>query len=179
MLNITQAVTRSARGVFNYEGRSRRSECWWTALFWGAVIVALGLVEEIFFPKISSFDAAVYFGNSGWEAWLLNWRYHPASTLLYYITLPIFLALMARRMHDVGRSAWIGTIPIISFEMLNFIPEPSYMDWVQKEADLAPMNILYFALIFGGSVLGLYSFALGLLDSEKANNKYGPSQKYP
>ncbi len=65
MLNITQAVTRAVRSTFDYKGRSRRSEYWWTFLFFGVVLVAITLVEEVLIAEVTKPDMEVYFGAEG------------------------------------------------------------------------------------------------------------------
>lgn len=94
-----QTIQESVRAVFSryatFQGRARRPEYWWFALFSLLVSIALMVVDVIIF------------GSS--EVSVLN----PIWSL--FVLVPT-LAVGARRLHDTGRSGWwllIGLIPII------------------------------------------------------------------
>lgn len=178
MLNISQAVTRSVSRTFDYKGRARRSEYWWTSLFLLVVISASGTIDAMIVPEMSEADMQNYFGG-GWKEWLLDWKYTPLSTGLYYLALPTMIAVTARRMHDVGRAAWIGIVPVLAMELIIFFPFTGLETMsITGQFELSPALTvsLAFALII--LVLGLYALILSIRDSERISNRFGPSPKY-
>ena len=178
MLTITQAVTRSVRRTFDYASRARRSEYWWTWLFITAFIFALGLVDEMIVPAMVEADIQEYYGG-GWKAWVLDWKHTPLSTGLYYLSLPTIIAVTGRRMHDVGRAAWIGISPIVMMEFVSFFPLNDLgFKLGAGQLEFNPMIGLILGLVLIIIVLGLYSFFLSLRDSDRRANRFGPSPKY-
>lgn len=79
----------------NFEGRTQRRGYWYFYLFYLIIGVVLGIID-IFISKIIGFDLL--------------------STIFGLGTIIPFLALGARRLHDIGKSGWwqlIGLIPLI------------------------------------------------------------------
>ncbi|MEZ4874660.1 MAG: DUF805 domain-containing protein [Flavobacteriaceae bacterium] len=89
----------------NFEGRARRSEYWYYALFNFLIILAYGIIVLI---------AGVSMGDN--------------STLFILLMVPLILfalallvpsiAVAVRRLHDTGKSGWwylIGVIPVVSY----------------------------------------------------------------
>lgn len=178
MLTITQAVTRSVRATFDYNRRSRRSEYWWTWLFVLVLVFAISYIDDWMIPVVSDADMQDYSGG-GWKEWLLDWKYTPFSTGLYYLTLPTLLAVTARRMHDVGRRAWIGILPVIALEFEIFIPGVTFgIEAGTENFVLSPVLFIASGLMLIILVLGIYSFVLCLMDSHRTSNRFGPSPKY-
>lgn len=92
------------RSVFSqyvgFQGRARRSEYWWFALF----CFLLGIVTAILDPALGT-DFGDSFGSGGVISSLVNLA----------LVLPS-LAVGARRLHDTDRSAWwllIALIPLV------------------------------------------------------------------
>ncbi len=82
-MNFTQAVSSGFSRYFDFRTRSSRSEYWWWTLF----SVLLSVVATVF-------DAALFGG---------------AAVLDTLSSVALFipgLAVGARRLHDIGRSAW-------------------------------------------------------------------------
>ena len=82
-MNFTQAVSSGFSRYFDFKTRSSRSEYWWWTLF----SVLLSAVATVF-------DAALFGG---------------AAVLDTLSSVTLFvpgLAVGARRLHDIGRSAW-------------------------------------------------------------------------
>lgn len=86
----------------DFEGRARRSEFWYFALFNIIAAIVINIVAGILTNVIG--EAAAFLG------------------LLYSLaTLLPNLSVAARRLHDTGRSGWwqlIGIIPLIGFIVL-------------------------------------------------------------
>lgn len=85
-IGFLDAVKLFFKNYTNFKGRSRRSEYWWFCLFNMIVSTLLGLI----IPDIAGLWALV-------------------------ILVPT-LSLVARRLHDIGKSGWwylIGLIPLV------------------------------------------------------------------
>ena len=90
-MNFSQAVAICLRKYVDFSGRSGRPEFWWFFLFQVVVMLVTGMLSDMLYVLA-------------------------ALALL----LP-GLAVGARRLHDIGKSAWfllIGVIPIVGFLVL-------------------------------------------------------------
>lgn len=105
-MNFTQAIASGFRNYVTFSGRAARSEFWYWALF----VVILSVVAAIL-------DAAVFP-----ELWVDPENIvTPFGSVASLATLLPSLAVGARRLHDIDRTAWwlllhltlIGTFVII------------------------------------------------------------------
>jgi uncharacterized membrane protein YhaH (DUF805 family) len=95
-MSFGQAISSFFSNYANFEGRSRRSALWWMVLLEIIVVFGLGLV-----------------GGSVGDPGILVTIWHVA-------TLVPWLALWARRLHDIGMSGWwqlVFLIPFVGFVM--------------------------------------------------------------
>ena len=86
-----------------FRGRSRRSEYWFVQLFLVITNVAVGVIDLI----LMGGDVDRFIANGGGRIVGLVW---------ILVTLVPALALLVRRLHDIGRSGWwalIGFVPIV------------------------------------------------------------------
>jgi len=98
-MNFQQAVQTCFRKYVDFSGRASRPEYWWFVLAYVIAAVVAGFIHEA----------------------------------LYYLVVLAFLLPMlaagARRLHDVGKTAWlllVGLIPIIGgLVLLYFTVQPS------------------------------------------------------
>ena len=97
-MNFQQAVQTCFRKYTDFSGRASRPEYWWFILGYVVVAFVAGFIHEF----------------------------------VYYLVVLVFLlpllAAGARRLHDVGRSAWfllLGLIPVIgTLVLLYFMVQP-------------------------------------------------------
>ena len=145
---------KAFRQSFVWSGRTPRSEFWW---FFAGIFVLQLILLLVAMAFISS-------------AWMLQIVFY--SFLL--LVLPALAAAAARRLHDVGWSAWWQFLPMF-FQLpvplaLILIPPPdsplysAYSDFVQAAS----------ASTVIGSLLTLALFVLLVLPSQNADNEYGP-----
>jgi len=90
-MNFSQAISTCLRKYVDFSGRAGRPEFWWFFLFQIIVMVVTGMMSDIL---------------SGIAA--------------LGLLLP-GLSVGARRLHDIGKSAWfllLGLIPILGFLVL-------------------------------------------------------------
>ncbi|MBR5324684.1 MAG: DUF805 domain-containing protein [Muribaculaceae bacterium] len=150
-LGFTEAINAAASKIFQIKGRSRRSEFWWTHMIVYLLSTALTPVP--------------IFGG-----------------ILNLLVIP----LKIRRLHDTGRSAWwwgIGALIKISFVVyilyssaklaLNGYEFEDYDSFVFEYIVLK--GILFIGAI---AIYDVFLLILCCIDSDKGENKYGPSPKY-
>jgi uncharacterized membrane protein YhaH (DUF805 family) len=90
-MNFSQAVSTCLRKYVDFSGRAGRPEFWWFFLFQVIVVVVTGMVSD------------VLNGIAGLA-----------------LLLPA-LSVGARRLHDIGKSAWfllLALIPVLGFLIL-------------------------------------------------------------
>lgn len=114
-MNILEAVKSVFTNYANFRGRARRSEYWWWALAYIIIVIVLGFVER---AVLGSGSADVASGDGGvsasFNAGILSGLFMLASAIPY-------LAVGARRLHDIDRSGWwmlIAFIPLIGWLVL-------------------------------------------------------------
>lgn len=101
------AVKRYFTKYATFSGRASRSEYWWVALLNGVIAGALS----------AWMMAAFFAGIDPWTNELTGYGFLVPFALIMLYSLAILvpsLALLARRLHDGGYSAW--------FILLNFVP---------------------------------------------------------
>jgi uncharacterized membrane protein YhaH (DUF805 family) len=94
-MGFSEAIRHCLASYATFQGRARRSEYWYFALFGVLVSVATGLLDLILFP--------------GFESSVISLI---ASLALLLPTL----AVSVRRLHDTGRSGWwllVGLVPLV------------------------------------------------------------------
>jgi uncharacterized membrane protein YhaH (DUF805 family) len=84
-MNFTQAISSGFQNYLNFTGRAARSEYW----FWTLFTVLLSIVASLI-------DLAL----------LRSIDFSPLSTIVSLGTLLPSLAVGARRLHDLDRTAW-------------------------------------------------------------------------
>ena len=115
-LNPFQAVRLSLTRTFDFRGRSRRSEYWWTMLVFVAIGLPLVLLDEFLFA--GQWESQ---NSHGWAGFVGYLRYYPISSIFEWLTLIPLVSLGMRRLHDIGRTGWwalIGLIPILGLIVL-------------------------------------------------------------
>lgn len=84
-MSFAQAISTCFRNYVTFDGRARRSEYWWWALFAGLVLVAARLVS-----------LSIY-------------------GLAFVVLLLPSIAVATRRLHDTGRSGWWQLLDLVPF----------------------------------------------------------------
>lgn len=86
MMSFIDAIKSGIQGTTSFDGRATRSQFWWFALFYQ--LINFGMMA-----------LAMQIGQ-------------PLIALIPYLLIPSYLAVAAKRMHDVGKSGWFMLIPI-------------------------------------------------------------------
>lgn len=169
-VEFTEALRLSFRNIFNFKGRARRSEFWWTTVgvylitlvvYLLAMLIGAGTAgfADLFQPEsvVSGSLSAYGIVIGAWAivAWIL------------------MFALSVRRLHDTGHSGWlIGTAYLLGFAGFTIV---FIGTGIRNSLSLTTIGMLVFAVYL---LLALYIFFLTIFDSDVEENKYGPSQKY-
>jgi uncharacterized membrane protein YhaH (DUF805 family) len=84
-MNFTQAISSGFQNYLNFTGRAARSEYWFWTLFTVLLSIVASLIDLALFRSID---------------------FSPLSTIVSLGTLLPSLAVGARRLHDLDRTAW-------------------------------------------------------------------------
>jgi len=180
MLNPIQAVQLAVKNQFNFRGRARRSEYWWTTLVWMLIFLALLTFDEFTFVGLDT-EVELY----GWQGFLDNFRYYPLSTGFEFLTYPMVISLGFRRLHDIGRRGWpviLATIITLYTTYLNPDDILSLLGLAVLEPD-TPKQDVFGLIIFNlcaivaTFLLWIYITICAIFDSQKGLNKFGPNPK--
>jgi uncharacterized membrane protein YhaH (DUF805 family) len=160
-LGFTEAVKLAWSRLFDFKGRSRRSEFWWYMLAFYIVCYLLGLVFSSLLP--GSLGAIL-------------------SSLLWVFALGVTI----RRLQDNGHSKWWVIISLIvsvvynayfvnsdlMFELssINFNPE-AIVKSIMDDPLIMVLSIL-------DSIFTIVIVVMCLIDGKPEYNKYGDSPKY-
>ncbi len=197
MMSFGQAVKTCFKKYFDFKGRARRSEYWWFNLFnfivtfiW-SLIASFISIAIVFRPLNSAADINEY-----------NPLMYIIIMLLITIIPLIFLyitqyAVMTRRLHDTGRSGWwivlsfatgigylvtyfMALMPILSRigDDENYVPTTQFQ--VVAETFQSSPALAVFMCIFAlaSLIVWLAILVFTIQDSDRGENKYGPSPKY-
>ena len=188
MMNPIESITTCLKKYAIFKGRARRSEYWWFVLFNFIIMVAWMFLCVFGFVTIAasdSFDPGAFFSNF--------WVFCIVLLLPYLLMFFPMYAAMTRRLHDTGRSGWW----IVAYFVLSLIYMGLYFytmwpmfsamnldtELPQDPAANALLNSPGLMMAIG--LLGLAVFVFGIvlivfmvMDSQRGENKYGPSPKY-
>jgi uncharacterized membrane protein YhaH (DUF805 family) len=102
-MSFSAAVRSFWSHYATFTGRSRRSEYWFVQLFLVLTNIAVGVIDLILMDG----DVDRFIANGGGGIVGLVW---------ILVTIVPALAVLVRRLHDIGRSGWwalIGFVPIV------------------------------------------------------------------
>lgn len=112
-------VWLNRRRKFCFSGRSSRSEFWYVMLFYILTLVALipleTLIFRIIFQNTEEFLLVKEIAEELFCLSIVTW-----FLFLFFRTLPLFV----RRLHDAGKSGWVGwliLVPIIGITILLYL----------------------------------------------------------
>ena len=135
-----QAVKRFFKKYATFSGRASRSEYWWVMLFNGVITGLLSFWA--FTALVNSIDP--------WTNELTGTSYILPYALLMLYALATFvpgLALLVRRFHDGGFSAWfvllglipfVGSIVFLVFSLMPSKPEGARFDAGYRQEQYVP-----------------------------------------
>lgn len=187
-MSFKEAVGKCFGEYATLSGRARRSEFWWFYLFATLIVavplVAMTIVALFFEGKLPVDFEDLSMTVKGIDAVLVVFM-----TLACLFLLIPSLAVQVRRLHDTGRSGWwvmwgvLSRLPykITSGYVLGGMADKSSNEIMNlmKGFEVSTVGgslMLLFSLLSWGMSIVLLIFMLK--DSDKGENKYGPSPKY-
>lgn len=158
--SFPEAVRKGCNRLFDFHGRTRRSDFWWFMLAYMICYFILTNICKAFLPLL-------------------------AAAICDLAVLSLALAITVRRLLDRGASKWwvfanyastvVYTLYIygtgIGEELMSVNASPA----VSMSVLTDPVFIISLIVIM---ITGLVTFVLCLLDGKPQPNKYGPSPKY-
>lgn len=149
-MTFIESVKTCFRKYVDFKGRATRSEFWWFQLL--GMIVGIG----------SSVTDAVFFSD------LLIIGISPLTMITTLTLLLPNAAVFARRLHDIGWSAWLQIPFYVSYlSSLNFLL-PGF------STSALVLSLVGFGILFWFGLLMIL-----IKDSQPKSNKYGPNPKKP
>ena len=110
-MNFIEAVKSCFTKYATTEGRSLRSEYWYFTLFYIIGTIITSILDIIIFPGLT------------------EGAYTPLNMIFSLGSLLPFIAVAARRLHDVNRNGWWQLIPMTVIGIIPFIY------WMTKKGD--------------------------------------------
>jgi len=161
-MNFLTAVKTCFRKYFVFSGRARRSEYWWFFLFNFLVGIVLSIVDAVIFNSSGPVTSVGFSTGEG-----------PISGLYNLAVFIPGLSVSWRRLHDIERSGWwIGGLFL-------FIPVMMLLIFGLSGVGAGPLaGILTFLSVLAFIVYTIVILVFLCTDSQKRDNKYGPSPKY-
>ena len=137
-MNFQNAITTCLKKKYaNFSGRASRSEFWYFWLFNYAIYAILIII-----------------------AWNISLKFFWFLGLFFLVNFIPYIAVTARRLHDVNKSGWFQILPL-PFSILDRILERA------SQEGLSTIS----ALITAG--LYIYLIVLWCKDGDKKNNRFG------
>lgn len=109
-MTFTESISTCYSKSFNVSGRASRSEYWFFYLFLVLVYALLMILAAVF--SANSYDYDEYGRSIGSaEPYFIM----IALGIFYLCSIPAFICVLARRLHDIGKSGWWQLISLIPF----------------------------------------------------------------
>lgn len=150
---------------FNFSGRARRREYWGFMLFWYIMFIVLILIGFS-----TSFDATVYSPR----ALYMHIPFIALLSLAFLVSIIPGIAVLVRRLHDVGFSGWWMLAPIAIRLLSILVLAPSILGF-----SIAPSTMVISSIIFNilQALVSIGLLILLVMDSQHGPNKYGEDPK--
>ena len=187
MLNPIQAIGVAWRNKFDFRGRARRSEYWWTVIFSAILLICIAFLDEFIFPSGISGDLDMNYVEKGWEGFFNDLKAYPIFNIVNFLLLLPLTFLAIRRLHDTGRKGWLAIICAFQDLFVSYLPTSAIFSIIYHvtENDLRDsyldgfdtMDYFYILFFVSYFLLALWLFILCVLPSQKKRNRYGANSK--
>ena len=182
MMPFWTAVKTCFKKYFDFKGRARRSEYWWFSLF-GAILYFVWGLLIAFIVVPMGFEAATGSDVVTDPTPLFMFLLAVITWLpLLFIIIPLYAAL-TRRLHDSGHSGWwvvASLVLTIIYYALHYYFVDQYVLSDLGSSGVASHQSLGMLLLLTlpNLVIGIIILIFSIQDSEKHENRFGPSPKY-
>ena len=170
--NFIEGALSGATNIFVFSERMRRSDYWWYFLF--CIIVCL----VSFFGFLSWMDY-MYQRFEELQTTLTDHQLFPyrftAFTMPIYLFMAMIFTAQARRIHDIGRTAWLPIVKTMCFAAFIAV----YKDFaISLDTFFPPLGWLGWLMLMSYFAFAIYMAILACVDSQKERNEFGDSPKY-
>lgn len=159
-LEFMEAVQLAWSRLFDFKGRSRRSEFWWFLLAYWVCYFFVNLLLGIFLPYLT-------------------------ATIVGCLIMILIVGVTIRRLQDGGHSKWWVILSFILLSTYNIYIAQSDMMFelmsINPNADVIVKEMSSPFMVFlslANMVLSITIFVFCLIDGKPGPNKYGESPKY-
>lgn len=166
-MNFQPAVRTCLSKYATFAGRASRSEFWWFALFYLGISAAIVAIRSaVFGPTVEMREGIRWAANGSVQPFqVTHYSYDGgmAGMIFSIITACPLIAVSWRRLHDTGRSGWMGFMPLV------------VAIFTIALAFLTPTN--FFVVLSFISILIAIVFLTVMLTqkSVRGSNPYGPN----
>ena len=186
-LSLSQAVGSCMSKYAEFTGRARRSEYWWFSFFYLMVVLVLvcpiGVMAYLEESRGINMDAGLW--SAGMAIAGILAVFGALAALAFLIPC---IAVEVRRLHDTGRSGWWVLWSFVISAAAIVVPFIFLGSQVMDMGDFEIMKSAFDVALWAGLIVGAFCianwvleillFVFCLLDSDRKENKYGPSPKY-
>ncbi|HHL42479.1 MAG TPA: DUF805 domain-containing protein, partial [Hellea balneolensis] len=120
-MGFWEAIQTCFRKYVDFSGRASRSEFWYFQLFVVIMRIGLGTLDGVLFQTA---DKVLQRGSGFFEGFAVGYHNTTDGILTGLFNFAVFLpslAVMARRLHDTGRSGWWQGMPYALVVIFLFI----------------------------------------------------------
>lgn len=187
-MTFKKAVNNCLRKYATFKGRARRSEYWWFMLFFTIVVILpmLPIVVLAWLDESSVID--IESGLMPALALLLVLLAGLGFIAMCVLIIPS-IAVQVRRLHDIGRSGWWYVVSLFLCLMTIVITYCIFGGKAMELGEIEQFGEAFRVSTFAGIslllfdvanwVLALIIIVFSLYDSQRGQNRYGLSPKYP
>ena len=186
-MSLREAVGTCLSKYADFTGRARRSEYWWFSFFYIMVLVVLccpiGVCDYLDESCGVNLDTGL--GSAGMAIAGIMAVFGVLAALAFLIPC---IAVEVRRLHDTGRSGWWVLWSLIISIAASAVPFFFLGFQAMDMGDFEMMRSAFGVALWAGLIVSAFNvanwvveiliFVFTLLDSDKGENKYGPSPKY-
>ncbi|MEM1383574.1 MAG: DUF805 domain-containing protein [Pseudomonadota bacterium] len=144
-----EAIKSCFQDYFKFSGRARRPEFWWFTLFTTLGWLFLDQIDALVWGE----EMLVGFGG--------------LFTLLTFVP---HLAVIWRRLHDVGRPGWLAVILFLAQMLLFFMISLT----LASTAGGGGPPVVFSLTMLGLAGVMVFVFVLFAMPSQPGDNRYGP-----
>jgi len=154
-MGFGEAIQTCYVKYFTFRGRAQRSEYWFFYLFTVLVSIALLVLDAIIGLALPIWGEVEVLGS--------------LFTLATFIPL---LSAACRRLHDTNKSGWWQILPFVPFAFMI----PGIFALANGSEGLGVTILIVSGLVLVGLIILLIVWLA--TDSDKGQNRFGPSPKY-
>lgn len=191
-MTMGEATRTCLRKYFQFSGRASRSEFWRFALVTFLASLAVSVLNAAIFGPVTENELVVTLTQDGTPSNQLRqsqiYGPGPLTPIITLVLLVPYLAAIARRLHDIGRSIWsgvvafaipLGLLGVTIYGFLETVPtDPSILaqipDFPAEISLPAPPAALLAISVLSAFGAVIWFIVVLARQGDSAANRYGP-----